>query len=77
MVKLSLFLLFINYLEKINNDTISFLLEAIEISNYKSALSQCNKLLKKQPEALILKVLIRKIFIKSSLIQYVKMLFVI
>lgn len=35
-----------------------FLLEAIEISNYKSALSQCNKLLKKQPEALILKVLI-------------------
>jgi hypothetical protein len=32
------------------------LLEAIELSNYKSALSQCNKLLKKQPEALILKV---------------------
>ncbi|CAB4440911.1 unnamed protein product [Rhizophagus irregularis] len=31
--------------------------EAIEISNYKSALSQCNKLLKKQPEALILKAL--------------------
>ncbi|GBB94039.1 hypothetical protein RclHR1_02280012 [Rhizophagus clarus] len=31
--------------------------EAIEISNYKSALTQCNKLLKKQPEALILKAL--------------------
>ncbi|RIA93418.1 N-acetyltransferase B complex non catalytic subunit-domain-containing protein [Glomus cerebriforme] len=31
--------------------------EAIEIANYKSALSQCNKLLKKQPEALILKAL--------------------